>query len=223
MEGKERKKPHHHWKLWLSLILIAGIVGLLFYTDTLNFAKIGNFVGTVSPPPQTFPIQLEVDEQTFYSQSLTIFNTSFAAEGVCQQGIKINDITLSKEGAVCKANFNSLSGSFDFTAGGSLIINGEVESMKIDDVSYSSGKPMKIVIQMVPTKFLLSDLSLKSINLPTASGKIAKLRGDGASVIGMLDKEPVEISNFIGYLKLEDGKVFLTGEASSVKSQEFKW
>jgi len=223
MDGKDGRKHHHHWKLWLSIIFVIGIVGMLFYTNALSFVKLGNFVQTVSPPEQYFPMQLESDEQTFYSKSFSISNTSLSAEGVCQQGAKINDISISKDGAVCKVNLNGLEGSFDFTAGGSLIINGNVKSMKIDDSSYSSGKPLKVVIQVVPTKFLLSDLSLKSINLPTASGKISKLRGDGASVIGMLNKEPVEISNFIGYLKLEDGKIFLTGESSSVKSQEFKW
>ena len=220
MEGK---KTHHHWKLWLSLVLVVGIVGLLFYTDTLNFMKLGKFIGTVSPASQYFPMQLESNEETFYSQSFTISNTSLSAEGICQRGAKINDISLSRDGVVCKVTMNGLDGSLDFSAGGTMIVSGNVESMKIDDNHFSSGKSMKVYIEMVPTNFLLSDLSLKSINLPAASGKISKLRGDGASVIGMLDKNLVEISNFNGYLKLEDGKMFLTGEASSVKSQEFKW
>lgn len=220
MEGK---KLHHYWKLWLSLVFIAGIFGMLFYTNALNFVKIGKFIETVSPPIQYFPIELQADENTFYSHGFTIANTSISAEGICQQKVKINDISISRDGVVCKVFLNGLDGSLDFSAGGSMIISGNVESIKIDDSSFSSGNSLKVYIEMVPTKFLLSDLSLKSINLPTASGKISKLRGDGASVIGMLDKNPLEINNFNGYLKLEDGKMFLMGETSSVKSQEFKW
>ena len=220
MEGK---KIHHHWKFWLLLVFIVGIFGMLFYTNTLNFIKIGKFIETVNPPVQYFPIQLETSEDTFFSHSFSMTNTSINAKGICQTSVSVNDISVTRDGIMCDVILDGFNGNIDFSAGGNMIISGNADGMRIGDSSFSSGKSLNVYVEMIPTEFLLTDISMKSLSLPDANGKISKIKGGEAAVIGILNNSPLEIDNFNGYLKLENGKMILTGETTSVKSQEFKW
>lgn len=221
------KKLHHHWKLLLSIILVVGIMGLLFYTDTgketLDFFKIGKFVETTPTNVEYFSIELDATEQTFYAQSYKVSNSTFIASGICQQVIKINDINLNRDGVLCKVTLNSLSGSFYYTEGGSTVTTGKVANMKIDDNLYSA-ENMEIRVEVIPNSLLLTGASEKTIVLQSATGKISKLRGDGSvATSGFPENDYLEISNFIGYVNLENGRVVLKGVASSVKAQEFEW
>lgn len=217
----------HRWKVWFAIFLILGILGLLFYTDagrkTLDFFKIGRFVKPV-PSVQQFSIILNTDEEAFYTQSYKIADATFIATGICQQTIKINEITVSREGVRCDLTLNGLTGSFDFTRGGSIITSGQVMSLKINDNSYSSAKAMQVVVEVIPTSFLLADLSQDKIVLSSVTGNISRLKDDGGiSIVAYLDKSSLEINNFDGFLKLDNGQVILKGIAGSVKSKEFSW
>lgn len=221
------KKGHHHWKLWVSIFLVIGIMGLLFYTNagrkTLNFFNIGRFVETSPTNVQYFIVELDTNEEAFYSQHYELSNTTFTSSGICQQDIKINDINLNRDVMPCEISLSGLSGSFDYTQSGSVFITGKVTSMKIGDTLYS-GENLKITIEVIPNSFLLADVSEKKLTFPSVTGKISKIRADGnTSMVGFLNANSLDISNFNGLLKLDKNQLILNGMASSVGSQEFKW
>ena len=102
-------------------------------------------------------------------------------------------------------------------------MSGKVSSLRIDDNIYSADN-MDIVVEVVPTSFLLTDISESKIVLSSATGTIEKLRGDGTvSASGYPSASEVIIDNFVGYLNLENGNAVLRGVASSVTSSEFEW
>ncbi len=214
----------HHWKLWFTLVMIVGILGLLFYTDagkkTLSLFNLGQFIKTVptSAGPQ-FPINLNSNIDAFYSQIYEVTNSSIVVNGICKQMIKLNDMIRQTDNTRCGIVLTSFSGSFDYTTAGSIALSGESQNIILDDDVWYSAKPIKIELEVIPSDFILTNLIQNKISLTSVSGSI--VRGDKGSEI--MTNSPLEIGNFAGSLRLENGTAILSGMTNSVKSQEFSW
>jgi hypothetical protein len=226
MTEQAGSKKHHHWKLWLSVVLILGIAGLLLYTQAANkslgLSKIGNFIKN-TPSEGDFFFQLNSDEESFYKQSYKIANSSFVAIGICQNPVKVSDVNVNRDGVQCKIELTEFSGTFDYTQGGAVLVSGKAVVMKIDDSTYSSTGGLKVTFELIPANFTLSDFSADKIVLATANGNVSKIKGGAISVVGYLNNELLEIDNFDGSLKLEGSQLSLQGMANSIKSQDFEW
>lgn len=223
------EKRHHHWKIWLTLILVLGIVGLLLYTDagkkTLSLFKIPQFTKTVpaTTGPQ-FSITLSSNKEAFYSQMYTVTNSTFTANGICKQFIEINDLVLQKGATRCNVILGGFSGKVEYTNAGSVVASGESSSIILDDSAYSSSKPIKIDLEVIPFTSMVDGVSKQKISLSSVSGSITRFKEDGSvkSVV-YLSNNSLEISNFAGSLGLENETAILTGMTNSVKGTDFSW
>jgi hypothetical protein len=223
------ERKHHHWKIWLTLILILGIVGLLLYTDagkkTLSLFKIPQFIkATPTPTGAQFSITLNSNTEAFYSQMYAVTNSTFVANGICRQFIELNDLVLQKGGTRCSIILGSLSGKVEYTNAGSVVASGESSSIVLDDSAYSSSKPIKVDLEVIPFTSVVDSLYKQKISLPSVSGTITRFKEDGSikSVV-YLSNNSLEISNFAGSLKLENETAILSGIANSVKGTDFSW
>jgi len=223
------EKRHHHWKIWLTLILILGIVGLLLYTDagkkTLSLFKLPQFIKTAPKPTGAqFSIILNSNKEAFYSQIYEVTNSTFAASGICRQFMEINDLVLQKVETRCSVILNSFSGKVEYTTAGSIIASGESGSIILDDSAYSSSKPIRVDLEVIPFTSAVDSLYKQKVSLPSVSGSITRFKEDGSvKSVTYLSSNPLEISNFAGSLKLENETAILTGMTNSVKGTDFSW
>jgi len=223
------EKHHHHWKIWLTLILILGIVGLLLYTDagkkTLSLFKLPQFIKTTPKPtgPQ-FSITLNSNKEAFYSKMYTVTNSTFTANGICRQFIQINDLVLQKGETRCSVTLAGFSGKVEYTNAGSVVASGESSSIFLDDFAYSSSKPIKVDLEVMPSTSMVDSVYQQKISIPSVSGSVTRFKEDGSvkSVV-YLSNNSLEISNFAGSLKLENETAILSGITNSVKGTDFSW
>ncbi len=98
-------------------------------------------------------------------------------------------------------------------------MSGDSTIIYLDDSVYSSSTPIKVDLEVIPFKFILESLSQQKISLQSVSGTISR-EGRGLENLG---NTSIEISNFAGSLKLENGTTILNGIANSVKGTGFSW
>lgn len=216
------EKRQHHLKIWLAVFLVLGILGMMLYTDagkkTLSVFKVGKFVKPAPADVSRFIVVLNAEKDAFYGLSLSVSDADFVSEGVCQQMIKLGDFTLQKSGTRCKAAISGFKGAFTYTQAGSIQINGDSLNVLLDDTSYSSDKPIHIEMEVIPFTFSLDSFEVGAVPLSSVKGELTKLKDDGSvGAIAYLDNSSIEIDNFLGSLRLDNGKTILNGLASSIE------
>lgn len=243
-------------KSLLTIFVILGIGALLLTTEsgakfagqTLDFAKVkvGNFIsglfsGSFSwgvpfsssswkiPSGEQFLIILSVEKGSFYGQQYSVPNTSLSMRAVCDTGIKINDVMLKTQSVECSIYAEDMKGVFEYTASGTVKFEGEVSSIMVDGSTYTSDSSrLKTSFELLPFEFELSDLLQRKITIASATGSIQRLNPDGStkSTEG-LDAESLEISGFVGFIKLDGPNIGLHGSAVSVQGtgahSSFSW
>lgn len=215
------------WKAILAVVVILGIVGLLYATDMgkgyLDFIRstVGNFISILAKTPQTsgFQVDVEANKKPFYGVSYRVANSSFEGSGVFQSmTISDLDMTLNsdKKVDVAAADFN---GQFDYTSDGVVRLTGTASKVVVGDRSYSSAKPTKVSLELVPFSFLISNLNVAKMAFNGVLGSVKSSAGQA-----QLELSKLEISNFIGNMSLsEDEKVKLGGTASSIVGDRFSF
>ena len=252
--GRGRLKMN--WKSLLTVFVILSIGALLLTTESgtgvigqmLDFTKVkaGNFVsgffsGSFSegvpfssnnwkiPSGEQFMIKLSIDKGSIYGQQYSVPNTSLSMRAVCDTGIKVDDVMLKPQSIQCSIYAEDMKGVFEYTATGTVRFEGEVSSIMVDGSTYTSDRSMlKAGFQVLPFEFELSDLPQRKITIASATGSIERLNPDGStkSTEG-LDAESLEISGFVGFIKLEGPNIRLQGSAVSVQGtgahSSFSW
>lgn len=251
-----RGRLRMNWKSLLTIFVILGIGALLLTTEsgakfagqTLDFAKVkvGNFIsgffsGSFSwglpfsssswkiPSGEQFLIILSVEKGSFYGQQYSVPNTSLSMRAVCDTGIKVNDVMLKTQFIACSIYAEDMKGVFEYTESGTVKFEGEVSSIMVDGSTYTSDSGiLKASFELLPFEFELSDLLQRKITIASATGSIQRLNPDGSvkSTEG-LDAESLEISGFVGFIKLEGSNIRLQGSAVSVRGagahSSFSW
>jgi len=216
------------WKALLAVIIVLVIAGLLFATDVgqkyIDFMKksVGNFVSIIfkkQQPGQTFRVELTTNKYPFYGQSYRITNSTFTGSGFYQK-IKVGDWDVTiKSGKKVGVTINNFNGLFEYTSEGGIKLTGESNQIEIEDRAYSSERPTKIELEIVPFSFSLNNIAQDRISLQSVSGEIKTDRGQAP-----LEKSKLEISFFTGDLMLaEDGNAKLEGVASSIIGDKFSF
>lgn len=248
---KVRRRIGMNWRSLLTVFVILGIGFMLLTTESgqkfavqaLDFVKVrvGNFVsglfsGTFNwnvfgqtPSGEQFLISLSVVKNSFYGQQYSVSNTSLDAGGVCESGVKIGNIALHKGSMECNILAEDMKGTFEYTVAGTVKFSGDVSKLEIDSNSYtSSDGKLKTSFEVLPSDFLLVGLSNRKITIPSATGSIQRLNPEGSikSTEG-LENEQLEISGFVGFIRLEGSNIKLQGLAVSVKGtgahSSFSW
>lgn len=215
-------EKHHHFKILLALVLVVGILGLVLFKsggNTLSLFKVGKFTSTTpSTNVSSFLLELDAQKDAFYGLNIDISGTNFVGDGICQQIIKLGDITVQKSGTRCNAEISMATGVFTYTQAGSIRITAKAESITIDGDIYSSNNPIYVDMEMIPFTFSLNPFTANNLPLSATNGDLTKFRDDlSVSATKNLRNESIGINNFMGSLKLEDGKAILFGSASSIQ------
>jgi hypothetical protein len=255
-ETTDIKKPKSRWRMgmnWKSLLTVFVILGIgmiLLTTESgQKFAGealssvtsgVGNFVSGLfsgdfdwsfdkMPSGEQFLISLSIAKESFYEQQYKVSNTSLDATGVCQAALNVGDIMLHKESMQCRVVAEDMKGTFEYTIAGTVKFEGYVSSLEVDGSSYTSdGSRLKTSFEMLPSDFILDGLSERKITIASATGSINRLSQEGSiKSTEDLDAEQLEISGFVGFIRLEGSNIKLQGLAVSVHGtgahSSFSW
>jgi hypothetical protein len=179
------------------------------------------------PEGEQFMISTEMPKDVFYNQKYSVVNTSLSAEGLCDIGVQVGDITV-KPSRQCSVEMEDMKGEFEYTAAGTVMFEGEVSSLVINGNTYTSEKAVQTSIELLPDEYMLVGLVQKQIVIPSASGKINRISAAGSvKSTEELDSETVVIGGFVGFIKLENSNINLQGLAVSVEGtgphSSFSW
>ncbi|MBI2084309.1 MAG: hypothetical protein HYT70_01715 [Candidatus Aenigmarchaeota archaeon] len=214
-----------HFKMFLALALIVGIVGLLAYGnrgDNVVSSVIGRFssVGGIGGEP--FNIVLSTDSTVLYGNSFDLAGSDITVSGICNS-LKIGSLTVAKDNTRCSIQASGYTGKFEYTPFGSIVVSGQAPSVKIDAYTYTAGNAVSIEAEVIPTGFHATGLIKSKISTVAPSGSISKFSGGELKGVSYLSKTPLDISNLNADAELKDGVLTLTGTATAVKSTEFSW
>lgn len=253
---KSKRRFGMNWKALVTVFVIIGIGAMLMTTDggkkfigqTFDFVRIGvgNFGSFISgffsgsgfqlpigpeqmPSGNPFLMSLVTAKESFYGQSYAVYNTSFEAKSLCEYGIRIDDIHVRTEAKECVIEAEEMRGAFEYTTAGTVKFDGEVSRLEIDNNVYTStGKAIKLSFEVIPKDFVLVGLTQSKVTIASATGRISRLSPQGSiKSTEELYAEKLEISGFVGFIKLEEPNIKLQGTAVSVKgtgaSSSFSW
>jgi len=197
------------WKLVLVALIIVGILGVMFFSDTgityfdVLKGSVGNFFAVVFKwgPPSRFYVTLTADKEIFYGQVYKISNASFSGFGTAKQ------ITINKASSPVNqidVDVQGIKGSFEMTRQRSVKISGDANNIVLNTFPFSS---VNIFIDMVPTDFSLSQFSQDKFVFPSVTGQIKTEEGWSKD----LNDAYVEIYGFVGTLRLAGDNMVLEG------------
>lgn len=226
--AEEHKRSH--FKLIVAGLLLAGILGLLFYSATgktfpQNFT-LGMFTNTQKTNTEPFGISLSTGTTALYGKSFNIDNSSISASGVCSS-IKISGTTIKSSDNRCSISSDSFSGTFQYTQYGSVVFTGTADSLALNTLEFfnnDTANPVKFEIEVIPATLSANGISSKDLALVALSGSIQKFGKDGSlKAVSYLSQTSLDISNLLGRVELTTGELKVTGTATSVKGDEFNW
>ena len=221
------------WKALLAVLLILAIAGLLFFTKggqsyvdffKVRISQVGYFVSGFfrTSSGKQFSIILTASREQFAGLKFQVENSSLSISGN-YISMRIGDQTVDlRNNKTVDLSMAYFSGNVEFTAEGNAKISAESSSFEMNDMRYSSEKPVKIEMVIEPTKFLLTNLIVDRITFSSIKGDIQRVIEDKIDSVS-LKNEKIEISNFAGLIKSSDGKLTLQGGASAVKGESFSF
>ena len=226
--AEEHKRSH--FKLILAGLLLAGILGLLFYSATGSTFpqdfKLGMFTDVQKTNTEPFGISLSTDTIAFYGKSFNMDNSSFSAKGACSS-IKISGTTIKSNDNRCGVSSDNFRGTFQYTTSGSIVFSGTADSLTVNSLEFSNNdtaNPVKFEVEVIPALFSANGISSKELVLLAPSGSIQKFGKDGSlKAVSYLSQTSLDISNLLGRVELTTGELKVTGTATSVKGDEFNW
>ncbi len=218
-------------KIIAAIVVILGILVLLFGSTTLNLPVIGDigkylnlpsFIPLFNPTPSgnAFSFSLSTLSNSLDGQTLTAQNSNIVLLGTNFITLQVGDSSYQPgNGATVQIyNFN---GQAQFSYG-TVILNGQADSVVLNSVSISStsGQKLKIISQFSTANYTISSLSKQPLVLQNVYGTLKKTSGSSATED--LQNESLRIDGFQGDVGLS-GNYLITGSAVSIKGQTFSW
>lgn len=225
MSGNGKSK----WKIILAAVLILAIAGFFVltqmgtqFTSQLGIGSLTAFLVN-QKPASTFPFSLTTHNEAFFGQQYKVVNASLDTTGIYQY-IHVGNIYLeSKAGKRIAVVFRNFVGSFEVSAGGSIIVKGTTTYAEIGDLAASPEKNVNVEMEILPSTFVLSSLQQNSISFAGITGTLQRGSGNNLDTISLVNSK-LAINYFAGSLSQQaDGTTTLLGSASSVKGDNFSF
>jgi len=223
-----------HWKVLLAAMLIIAICGLLLITPIGQKYTVGiratltKNLGSVTSvilrqkPSSPFTIEMSADKESFYGQNFKLDNVSISIKGN-YQSINVGGQSIAlKSNKEITVNIQDASGMFEMLSNGDVRVNVNSYYLEIDDYVFSSGKTMKVDIEITPSAFSVFPLVVDKITFSSVTGEVKRVGETNVNTAEMIGSK-LEINGFSGYLKMENGKIILNGLSSSVKGDTFNF
>jgi len=219
------------WKVVLAVLLLLGVLGLFFISD---FGKqylgtfgegLGGLTGYVFKPKQagqSFDITLTTTKDAFFTQKYTLSGSSLEVTGTYSSISIGSEVFESKNGKSITLVIRGITGSAEFTNGGSILLSGTSTYVEIGDIIATNNKAMKINIEIIPTTATLSGFNQSSIKFASITGQLDLYGGDNPRS-ATLSNSKLDIENFAGSLNIGDTGAVLTGSALTAKGDNFSF
>lgn len=219
-------ESRHHFKMFLALVLIVGILGLIAYANTgenlFKNLKVGRFAETqTQTTSEPFNIVLTTESTTLYGTSFSLSNSPVTLSGICNS-VKIESLTIEGENTRCDIEVD-YTGSFDYSSFGSVTLKGKSSSLKLNSNTYKSDNLINFEIEVIPISLSVIGVSKDKLLLIVPSGKIEKFINEELKGVSYLSKSSLEFNNLAGNIELSEGTLKVTGSVTAVKSEEFSW
>ena len=210
------------WKIVVSLLLIVVLTGILITNEnTPTYANIfkngiSGLASIIVKPSGIMNINLNVQKQAFYGQKFKISNSTLTSSAT-PISMKINGIDyMLKDISRTDINIGKMSGSFDITPVGSVVISARTRYVEIGEMILTQPKDMKVEMEIIPIEFSLTEIEKNKITLLSATGDMELPRNDTITTIP-LENEKLEIRTFSGTLEMDKDIMRLNGRLGSVK------
>lgn len=215
------------WKILLAVLLILGMAGLLALTPQGQsfLAGIGidlSGVFTLFKPPISgnyFSFSLTLDKSLMNGMSFKLEDGSVRANGTYIDDVILGNSIREKKTKEGNVELSGFKGTVYVT--NTIKIVGDAASVAVEgEVTRSVDKMLKVQIEIYPNSYFVAPVTENKIQFSSIDGKLERI-GDGA--IQPLKNDTIDISNFIGNVRLEDGLVILSGSTTQITGKTFSW
>lgn len=222
------------WKSVLAVLLLLAVLGVFFVSDFgrpylgkwgEGLGGLGGLTGFIFQPKPTgegFEIVVTTQKETFYLQKYRVSGTTIYVDGI-YSFIRIGDQFFeAKSGKSITMNVKEFDGDVEFTSGGSMKLIGSSSYIEIKDLIVSSDRAMKVEIEIIPSKAVLSSFGQSRLTFASITGRLDRYVGESYDSI-TLSGGQLEIENFLGALKFDGNEATLTGTAAAAKGDNFSF
>jgi len=215
-----------NWKALMSLLIIFTIIGLLMFSPKAKTFKdkltlpLGSFfkgiTGKVTKGPavpKKLDVVIEADPDCMSGLEFSIKGSGVEAE-LDYDLVSLMDGSMSFPTSALEVKLESMLGSVDIYKNGKMRITGKTDVVEFNGIKFDKGDSQFLVVG-TPISYVIEDIQKDNLIFPAITGS---LRWSGLKGISpSLDNNNLELVDFRGTIKLEDGSVTISGEVDKIK------
>ena len=211
-----------HTKIILIALLLILIAGLLVATSVGNnlFGNTNVLPGLASllnfGPKEYYHMQLVANKEAFAGKSFELSNTTLQLSGICLGYVYAFGANIAKEGR-CSIFVEQAAGKVEYSSIGTIEASIDASQLSLDNSVIVPTNDKRVRFSVVPSELYIERYSAYTVSLPAVTGEVKRFKSDGnQDQIKNLDNEKVEITNYIGNVRLSLNDMVLSGSATKV-------
>ena len=219
----------------LAVLLLIGVLGFFFLSDWGRplLGPIGDGLGgltgglggLVIPQKQAtggFEIVVTTPASTLYGQKYKISGAEIFLTGTYNY-LKVGDqVFASKLGNSITVNMKEVGGNVEFISDGAVKVTGTSTYVEIGDLIASGDKAMKVEVEILPDTAIVSDFAQSKLTFASITGRLDRYMGETYDSVS-LNGGKLEVSNFLGVVKIQGTDATITGTTTSAKGDNFSF
>lgn len=209
-------------KLLLIVVLIGVITGLLVVMPgTNNLFKGTEILPGLSSlltfgPKEYFQLQFVANRDAYLTRTFDISNTTLYMNGICIGTVYVFGASIAKDGR-CEITLEEVNGKVEYSSIGTIEVTVEAKVANADGSLILPANDRRVRVSLAPNEVFISNYNTNFLSVPAANGDIRKFKPDGAvDQTKTLISEKVEITNYIGSVRLIGNDMVLNGVATKV-------
>lgn len=210
-------------KILFAVVLIIVIAGLFVLLPT-GKPLIGNI--DISLPglaalinlgsKDYFQMQLVANKEAFTGKTFDLGNTSIQVSGLCAGFVNIYGANIQKD-ARCTISADQVRGKLEYSTIGTIDVNIEASYVNMDGSIIVPGNDRRVRFSVIPSDLYIANYNPLLVSLPSVTGELKKFKADGTDdQTKVLNSEKVEITSYIGNVRLSFNNIVLSGFATKV-------